>query len=595
MKMNSIKYKMVIVGFIFCSTISINAQDTLLNRNVSVEREYRPVIQDAGKINSVPKTLEPIVDKTPVKYSDFNLPLNAEYNIHLLPAAELLTEKPKNNEGYARVGFGTYLNTLLDFAYPVINKPDMRLDFSLNHNGTLEQKRFHTNSSADISFNKIFKTIQLYATVGGGHEYFKYYGNNSNLDYDSLIDLNQTLLKYPDAIYKEVNRAGVNNTAQNFPLSTLVGSPTGDVIWKLNSGIGVSSIPLATDLHYKAEVNYNLFSSVNGLTENIIHTIARFSSPNNKNRMGIDLEMYNMMYASNTIVPLNFWDNYSILTLNPYYNIEKENWNVRLGLKSAFSFVHGNLVNPAADVQAEWKPFPKVLSIYGGISGDYEVNTLTKMYAENSYLNSGIRVNDTYSPYSLFAGIKLKPMNNLFVDAFINFKQIDNQYFFVNKSYKLQSSTAPVLLADSIIFSNRFNVVYSNTTLLKIGARISYHLKDFLNVELKGSYNDWNTSSEMYAWNKPVYEAALNANVKVNSSLGLSVNAYYEGGRYAKLGNIAMPMNDVFDINLGATYTFNNWLNAFAKVNNLLNSSYQNYYGYDVQGINFMVGAGFTF
>jgi outer membrane cobalamin receptor len=54
-------------------------------------------------------------------------------------------------------------------------------------------------------------------------------------------------------------------------------------------------------------------------------------------------------------------------------------------------------------------------------------------------------------------------------------------------------------------------------------------------------------------------------------------------------------MNDKLDINLGVSYNYNSWLTAFAKINNLINNRYQNFYGYDVQGTNAMIGAAFTF
>jgi hypothetical protein len=591
--MKTSKHITVILLFSLGFVISSQAQDTILNRNVTVEREYRPVIHDAGKMNSLPEILEPNVEKSPATYSDFNLPLNVDYNIHTLPAAELATEKPTNKEGYARVGIGNYLNTLVDFAYPIVNKPDMRLDFSLNHLGTFEPKRMHSTSKAALSFDKIFKTVDLYAGVGGGHEFFKYYGNNFNVD--SILDLKTLATGYGSSIYSEKNRAGVSSAPRLFNLYTLATDPIGDIFWRFNATAGLHSLPLATDLQYLAELNYNIFSSVNGLTENVIYTRAKFSSPIQKNRIGLDFDLYNMMYNSAKIPSFNFWNTYSVLILNPYYSIERTNWNVRLGLKSSFSFVHGNLVNPSADVRAEWKPFPKFLSIYAGINGDYEVNTLNKIFSENPYLYSDVRVNDTYSPYNLFAGIKLKPVYNLLLDAYVEFRQIDNQYFFVNKEYRLVNSALTMPLVDSLLFINRFNVIYSSASVFKIGVRANYNLQNFLNVELKGAYNNWNVSTEQYAWNKPKYEAELNTNVRINPNFNVSANVYYQGERYAKLGNTAIRMHDKVDINLGASYSYLNWFTAFAKINNLINNQYQNFYGYDVQGTNAMIGAAFTF
>jgi hypothetical protein len=590
--MKTSKYIVIISLFTICFNFSLQAQDTVLNRNVSVEREYRPVIQDAGKINSVPKVLEPTVEKIPSKYSDFDLPFNADYKIHKLPAAELAPEKQKNEEMFARIGFGTYLNTLVDFAYPIIKKPDMQLDAIFNYLGTFDAKQMHSTTRAKIYFNKLLKTFDLNAGMSGGHEYFKYYGNNYN-SLNNSLDLNQLAHDYTPLSYLEIHSNEVVNVLRSFDINTLASQPTDNTFWRFSSFVGIQSLITAKELRYKAEIHYNMFSSINGITENTIQTLAKFSIPHNKNRSGIDLEIDNMMYNSTTIPASSLWSNYSILILNPYYSFDRESWNVRLGLKSAFSAGHGNLVSPWADISAEWKPLPKVLSIYGGIIGGYDVNSLNKISYENPYLNSDIRVSDTYSPYNLFVGIKAKPLHNLLIDAYIDFSQLNNQYFFVNKGYLLINPSLST--SYSSIYTNHFDVIYSNASLFKVGIRATYNLPDFLDIELKGAYNGWNVSTETYAWNKPKYELELNSTIKIDKGLSLTANAYYEGGRYAKLINLAMPMNDKVDINIGGTYLFNKWLTLFAKVNNLINSQYQNFYGYDVQGINFMIGAEIKF
>jgi hypothetical protein len=591
--MKTSKYITSILLFLSSTVFMTEAQDSILNRNVSVEREYRPIIQDAGKISTIPQVLEPKVEKMTAKYSDFNLPLNADFNIHTLPAAELAAEKNIAKQNYARIGFGSYLNTLVDAAFPLINTTDMLLNVSLNHLGTLEVKRFHTSSKADISFSKLFKTFNLYAGVGGGHEYVKYYGNSFNRD--SIADFSSIAITQGGSIYSEINRAGVNTSSRLYTVNGLATDPSTDTFWRLNSVVGLHSLALAKDIRYQAEVKYNLFSSINGLTEHQIHTVAKFSSPSKKDRMGLYLDLYNMIYSSTTIPAFNFWNSYSVLNLNPYYSIDREQWNVRLGVKSAVSFVQGNIFSPSADISGEWKLFPKVLTVYAGITGGYELNSLDKTLAENPYLFSDLRVNDTYTPMNLFAGVKAKPFYNVLIDAYVDFRQINNQYFFVNKEYKLNNAFSPMSVADSSLFSNRFNVIYSNATLLKVGVRISYHWQDILNVELKGAYNGWNVATEQYAWNKPKYEAELNVGYKIDKSFSVAANGFYEGGRFAKLGSVAITMPDKMDVNLSVNYQYNKQFSAFAKINNLINSQYQDFYGYDVQGINFMLGAAVSF
>jgi len=594
--MKNSKYIIAIAVFIVGCTFALHAQDTILNRNVSVEREYRPVIIDAGKINSVPQVLEPTVVKTPAKYSDFNLPINVGFNIHTLTAADLSYGKPKANEGFARIGLGNYLNTMADFQYPVVNTPDMRLDFSLNHLGTFEPKRMHSTTKAALSFDKLFKTFDLYAGVGGGHEYQKLYGNNYDIN-NNILDLNKLNQDANWLIYSERQADGLNPNLGIYDISTLANQPIGDTFWRFNSTLGFRSLPLSTDLTYLAEMHYNLFHSQFGMTENMVNVSAKFSSPLKANRLGVDFDMNNMNYSSSTASSLNFWNTYTVLNLNPYYKIDKENWNVRLGVKSAFSFVHGNFINPSVDVAAEWKPFPKFLSVYGGLTGDYQINTLDKIYSENPFIYSDVRVKDTYTPFDLYAGIKLKPFYNLLVNAYVDIRQIDDQYFYVNKEYYMINPPYIPLVPFSFtnIYSNRFQVIYRDASLVKLGARLAYNYKNTVNVELKGVINSWNVNSEAYAWNKPKYEAELNTNIRINPNLSVSANAYFEGTRYAKLGNVAYLMNDKVDINLGVSYNYNRWLTAFAKINNLINNRYQNFYGYDVQGTNAMVGAAFTF
>ena len=593
--MKALKYVTLILLLSVGSAFTLQAQDTIVNRSISVEREFRPVIQDAGKINSMPQVLEPNVVKSPATYSNFNLPLNAEYNIHILPAAELAIEKPlEASKGFARIGFGNFSNTLADFAYPVINTSDIRLDFSLNHLATFDEKQMHSTTRANLSFDKIFKTFDLYAGIGGGHEYFKYYGNNYN-NADSIINFDKLVLNYSNPYYEEMSRVGINTNLRTYDLDSLSKFPKGDTFWRFNAQAGVQSLPMATDLRYQAEIQYRIFSSRNGLTENIVRTRAGFSSPNEKNRLGFDFDLLNMMYSSKIIPDFNYWKTYAVLTLNPYYSIDRPEYNVRLGFKTSLSFVHGKFISPSPDVHAEWKAIPEYLSFYGGVTGNYEVNTLDKIFTENPYLYSDLRLTDTYTPVDFYAGIKLKPLYNLLLDGYIDFKQIDNQYFFVNKGYSFIPSNIDLPFNDSKIYTNRFNVLYSSASRFKAGIRANYNYKKLVNVELKWAYNGWYVENQQFAWNKPKYEAQLNTDLRINDNLTVSANMYYEGTRYAKLGDFSILMQDKVDINLGVNYSYTNWLTVFGKINNLINNQYQNYYGYDVQGTNMMIGAAISF
>lgn len=591
------KYKWVLAAFVGTMAVSVNAQTTeteekKVEQNVTVEREYKPAIEDAGKITSVPQQLEVNIPKTAAQYSDFNFPMGVGQNVQTLSAAELENIRRKaKNDAYVRAGLGNYANTMLDFALPIVKLNDMRLDLKANHLGTFDTKT-NSNSRTALSFDKNFKKFDLFAGVGLGHHYFKYYGDNFDKNVD-VIDLKG--LK-PEWQYEEMNFTRVNRVAQKPTAGDLANMSNSNVLWRFNAFAGVRSLPNTDALRYEGKFEYSAFDARNGMTENVFHTKFGFNNKNQKNRLGMDFDVYNLMYKSKDNI-INFWDAYHVFAFNPYYSFERETWNIRLGVKSSFSFIHGKAFNPSPDISAEWRAVPKYLAIYGGVGGSYDVNTKDKLFAENRFLFPDTRVSDTYTPINAFVGVKFKPVHNLLVDAYLNYKYIDNQYFFVNKNYK---AIPPLDMGvDSTeIFTNRFNVIYSSASLLKIGLRANYNVRDIFNVQVKGSYNGWTTYDELLAWNKPKWEFDATTDVKINRNLNVTASLFYEGKRYTKFGetiNDLRVLSPKVDMNFGVSYSYLDWFTVFGRVNNIFNSKYQEFYGYDVQGFNVMAGAAFSF
>jgi len=588
--MRTLKYIVSAVVFMGSSVLSLHAQDSVLNRNITVEREYKPVIHDAGKIKSTPKTLEPKVEKVKPTFSDFNLPLNADYSIHTLPAAQLDREKhAEDNGGFARFGLGNYFNTLAEFAYPLINSEETKLDFSFNHLSTLGTKA-HSNTHAAVSFDQYFNSVNLYAGMGLGHEYLKYYGNNFD-SINSAVNFSTLAKTNGSAAYSELNAGKPNGTVAGTTLNELAADYNSNTFWRFNAFAGVRSLPAATELRYKAEMQFKSFSAINGLSEKQVHTQVGFDKQNDDNRFGVNLDMHNLSYASNNSSIINTINGYSVLALNPFYSIEQTDLDIHLGVKSSFSFAPGHPFRPSPDLYAEWRAVPNQFALYGGIGGDFSINTMDKIFAENRYTFNNMRVDDTYTPYELYLGFKFKPVYNLLIDGFVDYKQFDNQYFFVNKEYSCDTLTGN----NSNLFSNRFNVIYSKASQAKIGIRANYNLCSTINVQFKGAYNGWTVKSEEHAWNKPDWEADLSSDIKISNELTVSGNLFYEGKRWAKIGTTAVPMNSKIDINLGAAYSYSNSFTAFGKINNLINRKYQDFYGYDVQGFNVMAGVAFSF
>ena len=575
---------------VFISALPVAAQenDTVVHKSVTVTREFQPVIIDAGKIITFPTVIEPSVEKTKPVYSDITTPLNIDYNIHLLKPEELVHKPLPAKNGFFRAGFGYPLNTLGDFMYPLLKNDQNRLDVGLHHLGTFGDK-VHSKTSGSLQFNHLFDKLELYAGAGGRHDFFNYYAR-SFAQTDPVI-MSDVASRYGDASYSTPE----DNSLSLFQLSAL---PLNDTHWRFNSHVGARSLPLADDLIFDAGVNYDLFKSAgNNLTENRIRINGSFSVPFQKNRLGMDVDINSFMYNKNSASGLNFDEQYSLLKFNPYWMLTGERGYLRLGVKTGISIGYGQVFTPSPDVTAQWNALPEYLALYGGVTGDLTVNSLNRIYNENRYLSPQNRPEDTYTPIDAYAGLKFSPVFNLLIDVYGQYKIINNQYFYINRPYELLVPSASQMPGNlNNFFHNRFDIIYSKAQRATVGMRTAWDFKNQVNVYLKGAYHYWNVDGQAHAWQLPAWDADLGASVKINNDISVNTQFIFQEGRYALLSETdGTRMAPVLDLNLGAAYAYRDWMSVFLKVNNILNKKYETYSGYDVQGINAMIGAAFSF
>jgi len=587
------RYYPIVIIMLFAGSFQGVMPQTGLDRNVTVEREFQPVIQDAGKITRLPEVLNINISKERVEYSDFQQTLPFDKGFKPLSAAEIIHKRREvSHDAIVRLGGGNYWNSLAGISLPIVKDKNTRLDVMLDHRGTFGHK-LHSLSRGEVNFNRFLTRYDLYAGMGLSHEYFNYYGSNFLPGGDTLnIGQFASLLAMPDPTYREQRLVKITRTPQDVKLSSLWrDAPLTDMLWRYNAHIGIRSLPGVKEHQYAGEINYQLFSSQNGLQENILTVEYGFDRELAGNRFGMHMEMNNLFYRQNDLPAINFWDFYAVFSMNPYYLIERDEWYVRAGFKTTFSFIYGRPFNPSPDITAELKILPDLLSVYGGLTGDFTLSTLNRIYSENRYIFPDLRVKDTYIPVNIFMGFKLKVIPGLLVDAFLDYRTIQDQYFFVNKEY----NSVEVTGLGSTFFTNRFNVAYSDATLFRLGVRANYNYRNTLNIQAKMAFNGWNVETEHYAWLKPGFEADLSADWKLNRNLSFSSTLFVQGATYAKLGDTAYRMKPATDMNIAAAYSFGRAFSVFARLNNVFNSRYEHFYGYQVQGINMMLGGALSF
>ncbi|MCL1868733.1 MAG: hypothetical protein FWF72_07325 [Paludibacter sp.] len=587
----NIKLKLCAVNIVFlCFSAFCAAQsnDSIIKKSVTVERDFVPEIQSAGKIETTPSVVQPQKTVIDAVYSDFSSPLSLGGNIHPLSAATLLyAHRAGDRPGFARLAVGFYPNSIADFSYPLIDRSDMRLDAVIKQRGVYNEQYYMT-TTAQLAFDKYFDNLTLFGGLNFGYQGLKYYGENYNENAEELY-FSRLIINDPTVTYY----------AANFPYNSVLIKDLDEAskfahFFRAGANLGVRSAENAENWRYLARLKYGLFRNTAGVTEHFVNTSGQLSFIFNENRIGVDAELYNAFY--NSKMEINFPQKYGVLVLSPYFEFNQlEKFDIRFGVLSAIQFAGEKGLKFAPDVRLEWKPIPKTLKIYAGFTGKYKVNSMDELFYENPYLASDVRVRDTYTPMEFYGGLLIKPTAGLLFDVFADYSITNNDYFFVNKSYCYKQGNVALQPQDSMIFSNRFDVVYDHSNLLILGGRVSYTLKDKFNFDFSGKYFTGPLKIQEFPWQRPQYEFTLNTSYRVVKDVNLSLTGYYQTGLKARLGSFAAPMKNRLDLNFSASYTYSEWLTVFLAGNNLLNQKYDIYFGYKVQGINAMIGAVVSF
>ena len=144
--------------------------------------------------------------------------------------------------------------------------------------------------------------------------------------------------------------------------------------------------------------------------------------------------------------------------------------------------------------------------------------------------------------------------------------------------------------------TRQFGVVYEkNAGVFNAGVSLGYHYKEKLDMTFDAVVNKWALEKLEYAWQRPDWKLDYHASYRFTKALRFSLGYQFEGGRHAYVNKKAVDMKNAHNINLGADYKFLNWLDFFVKFDNLLNQSYQSWYGYDDQRFNFLAGLSLYF
>lgn len=564
-----------------------------LDREMTLEREYDPSVQDASKVNTLPVIKEPVVKKMPINYANFTLPADPAKEISLLPSGNIMTDIQYNKRrGYFNFGGGTYLNLNGDLGYHILSTDKDQLNIWFSHRSTNGKVKYLqidekvkaklNDNMGGLNFKHNFDKLSLKMGVKYGYSAFNYYG----LPIGSLTSPTVTTLPPADM--------ETNQVAQTIKANVGVES-------KEDAAVGYLLDLSYTNFSYK----YGDSKDFDAPTEGTFNMDFGLSSAFGGNqRVGLDgnFQYFNYSLPSeikevNAKNPSSYFDNFAAATLSPYYKIEGDNWHVKLGVNVMFFSGDQKEFMASPNISADVEVASKTV-LYLNANGKLQSNSMYDINRINRYAYPLERITPSRNWLDGILGIKSGVAPGFWFDVFGGYKMTSNNYFFV-----------PTLaIGDKDYFSSACAMMNEiDTKQLFVGANLKYSYQQLVDISLKGVYNNWTAEysdnfidtnlagKDAKAWGMPEMEITAGVTVRPIKNLSASLDYYLGTGREARLGNQDIKMDNINELNLTGAYNFNDTFGLYLKLNNVLFQKYELYYGYPMQKFSAMIGVNINF
>ncbi len=555
----------ILLGIAGC----LSAQDSV-KRELTLEKEYAPTVQDASKINSLPEIREPEPTKASIEYIDFSTPYDVRLSIFQLNPGNYFTDlQSSNKRGYLNLGAGTFFDFNGDAGYQILNQPNDKLSVFYSNrfsNGNVNYLQYDEKGKMKINDNlgglsylHNFELCKLYADASYTYSAFNYYGIGKDGD---------------------VNPDNAPNQANN--------------IFDIRLGLTSQQ---ESEWHYLFDVNYSNFrqkyalhTDNSGLKENYFKAKANVGKEFNGNQL-IGLEAYMRM----TTYSWNSYDNYANVALNPYYKIDGGDWALKLGAWVHFLFNYEDKMMFSPDIEFIYHPI-ETIALYLQATGELKDNSMKPVFYENRYVNPTLRVKDGYTMLDATVGFKTSVVPNLWIDLFTGYRFTKDDYFYT-------PAFADTFVPDNWLGLNFSSADYQNAKVFKLGTNLKYQFGSQFETGLKAVYYHYTLDGDesdggprtFGAWNKPQFETDFLLGYTLPFPFRLDLKYHLETGRKQLVDAEEMTMKNINELSLQGTYSINDTFSFYIKANNLLFQEYDLWYGYPAQGFNAMLGANIKF
>ena len=568
---------------IFSLVLTFNAVEGQIIDTARLRLDFKPQILNFQKINQ-----KAIINDTVSPKVDFDYYITAQREDVTFEPATIKAEKMPADvmkrlyRDFLKVGFGYPLTPLAELS---IHNPDNRkYSYGLNFHhfsswapqiGKNMQKYAYAPTSDTktlLFFNRFFKNQTLYSSVGYNHELAKLYGlNSANLT-------PQQVEYYTGPIYSDT----LDNSFHH-----------------LKAELGLRSNFILEDKKLKqdARVNYDFLYTHAKDMENHIGLNAFFAydarfikiSGSQNYRIDLDVDYYNNSWAD-TLLGMKRIDNSMKIEVKPTVQFTIKEYHLLFGLGIPIINNYGETKVPVYPIgEIQLGIIPGILTIYAGVDGGVQYNSLKDMLYENPYLKPHLdTLKFTKNRISINGGIKGNLVKKL------NY-HISARYSYENDMHFFMLDTASLL-------KNQFDVRYADGNKLNVCFNLNWEVLDHLYLNMDANYWGYYFLKGVdYAWYKPTFQVAFSGKYTIKSKYIIGLNFDIEFDRWALIPNSvsgiyeAKKMSPILDFGVGFEYIITPQFSAFANINNIACQNYAKYYDFKNFGINILAGITYSF
>jgi hypothetical protein len=583
---------------------SVRQDSAGLNRELTLEREYNPVLEDASKINQLPEIKEPEAPKSRVEFSGYTFPLSLSPYLRTIRPGDYLTALAASKErGYLDAGLSFLMDIDGDFGYQLLNTNADDLNLYLSHrsgnsniaflqDGQKQKMKFNDNYGG-FNFRHDFGKAQFNTHAQYTYSAYNYYGKTiPRPSFSEIIDFSDKSINQQNDLM-EIH-AGIFSKEQSdlyFKINvayTFFQQKYGN----LNILKGRKENRLTTDLDFHAYFNSTAGIGIAGYMKNYAYNVPVLPPPSINSGFILDNQK---KYAGNY--------GYTTFSVNPYFTFEGDNWNARLGASANIQAggIKDFLVSP--DIRFYWMPAEK-FRFYSLLTGGIKDNSNYVSYYENRYIDPAFRIYDSKSPFDAVLGFEFSVIPNTSLDLFAGYRWVNDEHFYITDAIPESVSGGTPLAGQGILPQ------YLDAQTFKLGGIFKYVYQDVFDLNLRLAYYQWNIDkfsdninrydsysfSKPSAWNKPQWETDLNLAFQI-PEIPFQLHLLYHGEweRKTFVFNEIRTLKDVHDLSFKGTYALSRAVSVYAVLNNLLFQKYEFLYGYPAQNFNIMGGISVKF